>query len=287
VGTVADVPSASVIIPAHNEAAVIGRCLRTLLAGSERGELEVIVVCNGCTDGTAVLARRLAPEAHVVELDVASKVAALNAGDEAASVFPRIYLDADVELGIDAARATMAALGDGAMCAAPLPHHDVAGRPWLIRRFYAAHERLPFFTGPGVVGNGVYALSVEGRRRFGRFPELTADDLFVMEQFRPEERRTLRSHHFTIHTPRTLTGMAQVRTRSYRGNAELHEAFPPAHDEDRAGGVAVVALLRDPAAASGVPVWLAVNAWAKLRARRARARGGANEWERDQSSRTG
>ena len=37
----------SLILPAHNEAAVIGRTLRALTDGAEAGELEVIVVANG------------------------------------------------------------------------------------------------------------------------------------------------------------------------------------------------------------------------------------------------
>ena len=42
----------SVIIPAHNEESVIGRCLAAMLEGAQPGELEIIVVCNGCSDRT-------------------------------------------------------------------------------------------------------------------------------------------------------------------------------------------------------------------------------------------
>ncbi len=45
------VPRASVVIPAHNEEHVIGRCLDRL-AQSASSELEVVVVANGCTDRT-------------------------------------------------------------------------------------------------------------------------------------------------------------------------------------------------------------------------------------------
>jgi cellulose synthase/poly-beta-1,6-N-acetylglucosamine synthase-like glycosyltransferase len=37
----------SVVIPAHNEAAVIGRCLSSILMDAEPGEFEVVVVCKG------------------------------------------------------------------------------------------------------------------------------------------------------------------------------------------------------------------------------------------------
>ncbi|MGD9408165.1 MAG: glycosyltransferase, partial [Gammaproteobacteria bacterium] len=43
----------SVVIPAHDEEAVIQRTLGALLRSADPGEFEVIVVCNGCSDATA------------------------------------------------------------------------------------------------------------------------------------------------------------------------------------------------------------------------------------------
>src|SRR5690242_8367538 len=77
-------PRASVVIPAHNEEAVIGPCLATLLGSAEPGEFEVIVACNGCRDATAEIARRWAPTVRVLDLPEANKVLALQAGDDAA-----------------------------------------------------------------------------------------------------------------------------------------------------------------------------------------------------------
>ena len=57
----------SVVIPAHNEAKVIGRCLSGLLEGMAPGELEVIVVCNGCTDGSEDVARQFLEHTAVLE----------------------------------------------------------------------------------------------------------------------------------------------------------------------------------------------------------------------------
>ncbi len=62
----------SVVIAAHNEAAVIERCLASLLADAASGEFDVIVVANGCTDNTARLAERR-PGVRVVEIPEASK----------------------------------------------------------------------------------------------------------------------------------------------------------------------------------------------------------------------
>src|SRR5207302_99138 len=58
-------PAVSVIIPARNEAAHIGRCVRSVLAQDVSGGLEVLVADGHSTDGTAQLAR--AAGAHVVD----------------------------------------------------------------------------------------------------------------------------------------------------------------------------------------------------------------------------
>jgi glycosyltransferase involved in cell wall biosynthesis len=181
----------SVVIPAHNEQAVIGRCLAALFAGAGEGELDVVVVCNGCRDGTAEAARRGAPLATVVEIPVASKVAALNAGDRIARYFPRVYLDADIELSVVAVRQVASVLSEGGvLCAAPKPFFDLEGRSWPIRAFYDVWREVPY-RALDMVGSGVYALSEAGRGRFGDFPRVTADDQFVQQQFGPGELKSV------------------------------------------------------------------------------------------------
>ena len=103
----------SVIIPAHNEQAVIRRSLESLTCGSQPGEVEIIVVANGCTDATADAARAFAPAVRVIETPIASKIHALNLGDQAASGFPRFFIDADVVLPLDALRRLAARLDAG------------------------------------------------------------------------------------------------------------------------------------------------------------------------------
>lgn len=58
----------AVIVPARNEAAVVGHLVRSLMNQSYPGEkFDVFVIPNGCTDGTAGVAR--AAGAHVIECD--------------------------------------------------------------------------------------------------------------------------------------------------------------------------------------------------------------------------
>ena len=72
---------------------------------------------------------------------------------------------------------------------------DLTDRPWAVRAFYEVWSKLPYCRS-GMIGSGVYALSEEGRRRFGRFPDITADDAFVRLHFKPAERRTVESCRF-------------------------------------------------------------------------------------------
>ena len=51
----------SVVIPAHNEQNYVGRCIDSIKQAAEHfgGNVEIIVVCNRCTDRTAEIAEKL------------------------------------------------------------------------------------------------------------------------------------------------------------------------------------------------------------------------------------
>src|SRR3954447_11715299 len=132
----------SVIIPAHNEEAVIGRCLRTLTSRSPADDLDIIVVANGCTDATVEIVAQH-PQVRLVEISVASKHAALNAGDAAARHFPRAFVDADIEVGPGALLAVAQALADtGALVGAPAMRIDFGGCSWVVRAYYRVSLQL-------------------------------------------------------------------------------------------------------------------------------------------------
>ena len=105
--------SISVVIAAHNEEDVLGRCLDALLQAARPDELEIVVVCNGCTDRTADVARAYGDGVRVIETPQASKTAALNLGDARVSGFPRFYVDADVTLPLASVRRIAARLAEG------------------------------------------------------------------------------------------------------------------------------------------------------------------------------
>ncbi len=216
------------IIPAHNEAAVIARTLAPLAPVAATRQLEVIVACNGCTDDTAAIARGF-DGVTVLELGQSSKAAALNAGDAAASQWPRLYLDADVEISPGTVRAVFTALNSGHVLAArPEARFDLQDAHPLIRSYYRTKLRLPSARG-GLWGAGVYGLSREGRQRFQQFPGLTADDLFVDRLFEPAEKAVLDVAPVVVRPPRTPKDQVAVLHRVYRGNAQQNSGHSGGH----------------------------------------------------------
>lgn len=205
---------ASVVIPAYNEGRVIDRCLTWL---REVGDVRVVVAANGCTDDTVARARAFSVE--VVEVNRPSKVAALNAADErAGDVFPRLYLDADIELSPAAVDTMIERLRsiDRPVLLTPYLELDLTGSHPLIKSFYRAFLAMPYVA-EGIGGTGCYAVNRAGRERWGDFPDLVADDLFVQGRFTADERLHVDARS-TTRGPRTLKGLLAVRTRTYQGN---------------------------------------------------------------------
>jgi dolichyl-phosphate beta-glucosyltransferase len=94
-------PALSVIIPCYNETARLGRTLDDVRTYSSRqpGGVEILVVDDGSTDGTAEWVRRAmedAPEVRLIQLPSnQGKGAAVRAGMRAARAPRRAFIDAD------------------------------------------------------------------------------------------------------------------------------------------------------------------------------------------------
>ncbi|MDT8857320.1 glycosyltransferase [Paracoccaceae bacterium Fryx2] len=222
----------SVIIPASNEEAWIGRCLAALLASDPvPGGAEAVVVANGCQDATVEVARGFAAQAAaagwgfaVLDRAQGGKPAALNAGDRAAQGDARAYLDADVVVGPGLAAQLALALARPE--AAYATGRAVIPRPASrVSRAYARFwQRLPFAQG-AAPGHGLYAVNAAGRARWGAFPPVISDDTFVRLHFRPMER-----HHCAApYDWPMIEGfgpLVRVRRRQDAGVAELARLYP-------------------------------------------------------------
>jgi glycosyltransferase involved in cell wall biosynthesis len=284
----------SIVIAAHNEAAVIRRGLDALLGDTAQGEFDVIVVANGCTDDTARIAAS-SPGVRVLDLPAPGKAAALNAGDDHALGYPRIYLDADIVLSAAEIRALCDALAvanggpDGRLLAATARREiDVTHSPALVRAYYAINSRLPVFRN-SLIGRGVIALSSEGRGRFSRFPDLVADDLFLDSLYMASEKREVDSVTVRVAAPRRTRDLLRRLARVRRANASMRASLPVQQNREVATSRSnLVSWLRDvvlpnpvliPAAVCYVSITIAALIWARL------PRRSGSSWERDESSR--
>ncbi|WP_434448684.1 glycosyltransferase [Lentzea sp. E54] len=89
-------PPVSVVVPAFNEALNIAATVRSIAANDHLADVEVIVVDDGSTDGTADLAEELGlPGVTVLRQTNQGKPAALNAGVRAAMHDVLVLVDAD------------------------------------------------------------------------------------------------------------------------------------------------------------------------------------------------
>jgi glycosyltransferase involved in cell wall biosynthesis len=274
-------PPGAVIIPAHNEASVIERTLGRLAPLAAGGQVEVIVACNGCTDDTAELAARF-EGVRVLQVSEASKVAALNAADAAASRWPRLYLDADIEIDPRALRKVFDKLGHGDVLAArPAFRYDTEGATLLVRSFYRARNRMPSAHN-AMWGAGAFAVSQEGHRRFPVFPSISprfsGDDLFVDRQFLPAEKEVLDTPPVMVRTPRRAGALLAILRRNYRAQADLGGATTTSQTVRELLGT-----IRGPRSAIDAAVYAGFVALARLRRRQRPDSAGV--WERDESSR--
>ncbi|MGC1274993.1 MAG: glycosyltransferase [Planctomycetaceae bacterium] len=275
----------AVIIPAFNEAASIEATLHAVLAGNEGVDAEVIVVCNGCTDDTADRARRCAPHVRVVETPIGSKTHALNLGDDVASSYPRIYLDADIVV-------SKSLLGDLArvldanrpLVAYPSVNYDLRSSSRAVRAFYEVWRSMPY-NRPGRIGVGVFAMNRAGRERFGRFPDVISDDGFVRGQFSEDECRIVETCSTTVRAPATFRSLVKIKTRSRLGLYQLRRLHP---DVLRRHGAAAPWRLPigSTARLTGLPVYLLVNLVTRVRAANQRRSLERYRWERDESTRS-
>ncbi|MFF4651788.1 polysaccharide deacetylase family protein [Streptomyces sp. NPDC001380] len=153
----------SVIVPAYNESAGIEAAVRSLLASDH--PVEVIVVDDGSTDGTADLVESLGlPGVRVIRQENAGKPAALNTGIAEASCELLVMVDGDTVFEPDAVRMLVQPFADPGVGAVS-GNAKVANRGGLLgrwqhieyvvgfnldRRLFDLAECMP--TVPGAVG---------------------------------------------------------------------------------------------------------------------------------------
>jgi acetyltransferase-like isoleucine patch superfamily enzyme len=237
----------AVVVPAHNEESVIGRCLTTLLADAAPDDFRVIVVSNGSSDRTAEVASSAtagwAGRVDVTELSEPSKIKAVREGIRLAAGSAVIVLDADVEVSTATARALAAGLAvPQAVVASPQVLVVTDGASWLVRHFYRAGTALPYVS-TGMVGSGVFGLSraalVELDTAIGRKgppdPSVVVRDVRELAELDEE---------FTVHAARTTRALVARRARILNGNREITARL--GRSDEGANSVSALADALDP-----------------------------------------
>lgn len=275
----------SIIIPARNEERLLGDVVRAVL-DEGIADLEVIVVANGCCDRTAEIARSFEPAVTVVELVEGGKTIALNHGEALATRFPRVFLDGDIVLEPGALRALLATLGGGVRLASPSPRFDTSDASLGVRFFYRALRYNAYFGSGAPNGSGTFAITAEGRARWGPFPAIIADDSFVQCHFEPHERKTSEGPGAIVRVPRTFASLQAVQNRTRLGGEQLAKFFPAiVHRRSSANVTRMIArMIVRPWDWPALAVWGWVRASSRLAALRSLG-AGERRWSPDQTAR--
>lgn len=222
----------AIVLPASNEEALIGPCLRAVLASDwpfSEG-LETIVVANGCHDNTVAVARSLADEFSargwaltVVDRAEGGKLAALNAGDAEVTAPVRIYLDADVTVSPPLLAQLAEALDT------PTPRYasgalNITAQGTTSRAYARIWRQVPFMR-VGVPGCGLFAVNAAGRARWAAFPDIISDDIFVRLSFSPKERFAVKAA-YDWPIAEGFATLVKVRKRQDAGVSEISACYP-------------------------------------------------------------
>jgi len=234
VGEGAGAPLISVVIPARNEERTIGATVRAMLA-QNYANLEVIVVNDRSTDGTAEILREIGdPRLVVIDgeeppPDWLGKPWACDQGCRAARGELLLIVDADVQYGAGAIAAMVAYMiehGEIAMLAA-LPRFDLHGfwenvaMPMLavtafmfIPSWLANRTTIVAFAIGGGTGNFVRRRDFEDIGGYAALHAAIVDDVGMARHLRAHGKRThaVRADEF-------------ISLRMYHGAREIIEGF--------------------------------------------------------------
>jgi len=274
--------SISVIIPAHNEETVVARLLESL--SDHTADDEIIVVCDGCSDRTAEIARSFAG-VTVVEQARGGKPSALNSGDRQATLFPRFYVDADIVVTASALYEVAKLMSDSVEAGAPRCEVDTSNSSWIVRRYYDVWTRLPYFN-EHLMGSGIIGITRRGRERFFEFPRVINDDGFIRRLFTVDERVHGTLSSFLVMAPTKVGALVRIKTRVRLGEMQLNmlEGLPSSAIGCTTRS-ALKKLLISPRMWPAIVVFFGVKATVESRALWRFRRRNFDGWARDESTR--
>lgn len=279
-------PRASIIIPAHNESTTIGRLLRGIVDRDDATAFDIVVVCNGCADDTAAVARRHLPQGRVFEIETASKNAALALGHSVTDVFPRVLIDADIEIDRASIFSLIEPLGVKVLATAPQRVVDRQDASAVVSWYLDVWERLPQVS-EGLFARGVIALSKFGFDRCAGLSSIMSDDLAISEAFGLDERRVVHTAVAVVRPARNLRSLLARRIRVATGNLQADDEGIRSAASRTTWRVLLRMCMDDPRIIPKVPIFIGIAILSRPSALWAFQRRDFGTWRRDESSRSG
>lgn len=236
-GTTTEPPSLSYIIIVHNEAARIATRIQNLAECRHEGPRELILVCDGCTDETAAVARALDlpfPVEVIERPERQGKASALNLAVSAARGDILVFGDARQRFAPDAVerlvgrldRCPEAAAVSGSLEIEASETGPAAGIDlyWRLEK-WIRHEESRFDSVIGCTG-AIYAMR---RADFHPIPgDTLIDDVVVPMMALVRGRRILFEPAAVAYDPQTLETRHEKRrkTRTLAGNWQMLFRYP-------------------------------------------------------------
>ena len=232
-----DLPKVSVIVPAHNEGARVGRCLEALQSQSyPSASIEILLVDNNSTDDTADIARRLGVTCLTESIQNAEN--ARNTGARSSSGSVLAFTDADCIADADWIESGVAALRGHDLVAGFVQFTPGSAR-WSLWQTYDAvfnlqHEESVRDRGVAFTANLFLPRSLYDS--LGGFPEdsLGGGD-FLLTRRASEEGRSLgyEPRAIVAHPARSFS---ELRSKARRIGAEKAAAWKRGGSDRVEGG---------------------------------------------------
>lgn len=269
-----------VIIPAYNESAVILKLLRSIKDGFDSGKYLVVVACNGCRDDTVALVQQGFPEYVCLDITKASKVNAINEAESLGLGYPRLYVDADVDISTTSVLHLIEAASSEKtpVLVAPRANIHSSESSSLVRLFYSAWEKTTFFIDQGF-GSGVYVLNQGARNLFDCFPDIVSDDGFVRRLSPDLNIIVSEVASSTVEAPRALADLVKIKIRAKVGNSQL-----AAYSQNQTSSLSGRRFVIRPGIREFF-VYMLINLYVRFKVKRELLDGAVPVWHRDESSR--
>lgn len=170
--------------------------------------------------------------------------------------------------------------------ASPKPEFLCEGASLGVRLFYRSLRANKYFGRGAPNGSGAFAVTEEGRSRWGEFPKIIADDGYVELQFAEHEAKTSEGPGAIVRAPTTFNALLKIKTRARLGQHELKAKYPDlVARRIPSPGRTLRRMLASPSLWPAIPVYAYVRLHERRAASRLAEQQGFTGWLRDDTTR--